>query len=200
MIVTAASALYPPCVIRAEHMGHTLEIGAGSSEGFGLKSRDSIHPITVAARATHGAETAWEPMDLGVCGERTRSPRPTSETNGAVECNGRRPRRRLPSWALSSDAGGGSEGRLPVAKAQAALARLQSHLSHWLRRAKLRRGWGLIRPSGAGCHDTCCCAGHGGSGRGRLAHSASPYTDVSLMVPRSVDICVGEPPLARTNM
>ena len=51
--MTAASAPEPPRVIGAEHVGRTLEIGAGSSEGFGRLTpcgltRDSIHPTTVA--------------------------------------------------------------------------------------------------------------------------------------------------------
>ena len=63
-------------------------------------------------------------MDLGVCGERTRSPHPTSETNGAVECN----RRSLPCWVLSSVTRAATRA-CQVAEVQTTRARLRSHLS-----------------------------------------------------------------------
>ena len=89
--VTAASAPWPPHVIETEHAGRSRVIKAESREGLGRLARDPTHPTTVAARDTHGAEPVQVPMDRGVCGERSRGPRPTSDRDeGAVECQGRR--------------------------------------------------------------------------------------------------------------
>ena len=108
-------------------VGRSPEIREGSSEGLGRLARDSIHPSTVASRATFGAEPARVPMDRGVCGKR-----PEARVQRQRRWGGWIPRATPPDVGSSAveHGCGGPEGSLPVAEVQTLeRVRLRSHLS-----------------------------------------------------------------------